>query len=65
MRTLHLARSTDEEKEMCLARLEAFHAQNADKAPAALKRLQEVALSRGNVFAELMNTVEVIGASQR
>jgi len=54
---LELARATEEEKQSQLDRLRRFRAQHAQQAPAALKRLQEVALSGGNVFAELMETV--------
>ncbi len=56
---LELARSTEEEKQSQLARLEAFHARNAKEAPAALARLRQVVIENGNVFAELMNTVRV------
>ncbi|MCB2189910.1 MAG: methylmalonyl-CoA mutase family protein [Deltaproteobacteria bacterium] len=54
---IELARSTEEEKQSQLARLAAFHADHAADAPAALAKLQEVALKGGNVFAELMETV--------
>ena len=55
--TVELARSTPEEKESQLARLAAFHQRNADAAPQALRRLQQTALSGGNIFAALMETV--------
>jgi methylmalonyl-CoA mutase len=55
--SVELARATDSEKESQLKRLEMFKDQNKKEAPAALKRLQEVALNHGNIFAELMNTV--------
>jgi len=54
---LELARATDEEKESQLTRLTAFHKQHEEKSPAALKRLQNVALADENIFAELMETV--------
>jgi methylmalonyl-CoA mutase len=54
---MELARSTDEEKQSQLARLRDFHTRHAQEAPPALKRLQDAALSGGNVFAELMETV--------
>ena len=54
---LELARATDEEKQSQLARLADFQRRHADEAPGALRRLQEVALSGGNIFAEMMDTV--------
>jgi methylmalonyl-CoA mutase len=59
-----LARATKEEKEQQIGNLRAFHEQNRDKAPAALKRLQETAISGGNIFAELMETVKVSSLGQ-
>ena len=54
---LELARATEEEKQSQLRRLREFQARHANEAPAALKRLKDTALSGGNVFAELMETV--------
>ncbi len=54
---VELARATEEEKLSQLSRLKAFHRRNEKEAPAALKRLQEAALSGKNIFAELMETV--------
>ncbi len=61
---MELARSTDEEKQSQLARLRDFHTRHAQEAPAALKRLQDAALSGGNVFAELMETVRSCSLGQ-
>jgi isobutyryl-CoA mutase len=52
-----LARATEQEKQSQLARLADFHTRHAGEAAAALTRLQQVAMSGGNVFAELMNAV--------
>jgi methylmalonyl-CoA mutase len=52
-----LIRSTEQEKQDQVAGVHAFQARNAAAAPAALRRLQEVAASGGNVFAELMESV--------
>jgi methylmalonyl-CoA mutase len=52
-------RSTTDEKEFQIAALNAFKKRHADKSAAALKRLQDVAISNGNLFAELMKTVKV------
>jgi isobutyryl-CoA mutase len=54
---LALARATEQEKQSQLNRRNAFMEKNKDKSPGALKRLKETALSGGNLFAELMQTV--------
>ncbi len=54
---LELARATEQEKQSQLKRRNAFMEKNRDKSPVALKRLKETALSGGNLFAELMETV--------
>jgi methylmalonyl-CoA mutase len=56
--SLELARSTDEEKDAQIERLASFHKKHAEKSPAALERLKEVALSNGNIFEELITTVK-------
>ena len=62
--TLELRRSTDEEKNEQIRRLADFHARHGGESPAALKRLQEVALSGGNIFAELLETVKSCSLGQ-
>ncbi|HVN34189.1 MAG TPA: fused isobutyryl-CoA mutase/GTPase IcmF [Casimicrobiaceae bacterium] len=62
--TVVLARSTAEEKESQLARLEAFHKRHADEAPAALAKLKQAVIDNGNVFAELVSTVRVASLGQ-
>lgn len=59
-----LARATKEEKEQQILNLRAFQDANKDKAPTALKTLQEVAINGGNIFAELMETVKVASLGQ-
>ncbi len=59
-----LTRSTPEEKQARLAHLRDFHARNADRAPAALARLQETARAGGNLFAELLTTVQSCSLGQ-
>jgi methylmalonyl-CoA mutase len=59
-----LARATKKEIESQLSRLADFHQRHEKEAPAALKRLQEVALSGGNIFAELMEAVRVCSLGQ-
>jgi len=62
--TPQLMRSTDEEKAQQLARLRAFQARHEERAPEALRRLQEAARRGGNVFGELMETVKVASLGQ-
>ncbi len=64
MTCVELARATDEEKESQLNRLADFHGRNEADAPAALERLQKVALFGENIFAELMSTVRVCSLGQ-
>ncbi|HEX9638546.1 MAG TPA: fused isobutyryl-CoA mutase/GTPase IcmF, partial [Acidobacteriota bacterium] len=61
---LELARATKEEKQAQLSGLRAFHERHAATAPAALERLQQAALSGGNLFAELMEAVRVCSLGQ-
>jgi methylmalonyl-CoA mutase len=51
-------RSTKEEKEQQIQNLQAFWKRNEEKTEEALKRLKEVAISNGNLFEELMETVK-------
>jgi methylmalonyl-CoA mutase len=57
-------RSTKEEKELQIQNLQAFWKRNEDKSEAALKRLKEVAVNNGNLFAELMETVKYCSLGQ-
>jgi methylmalonyl-CoA mutase len=59
-----LARATKEEIESQLKRVADFQARNEKRAPAALERLQKVALARENIFAELMDSVRVCSLGQ-
>jgi methylmalonyl-CoA mutase len=61
---LELARSTDEEKQSQLQRLQDFHTRHADKAPAMLKALQQAVIENKNVFAVLMDAVRVCSLGQ-
>ncbi len=62
--TLELARSTDEEKQSQLKRVEAFQIANVNKSPAMLKRLQQTVIENGNVFDVLMDAVRVCSLGQ-
>ena len=55
---LELIRSTDGEKEDQIRHLRAFQEAHNEDSDAALAALQKVARERGNVFAELMETVK-------
>ncbi len=59
-----LIRSTEDEKRQQVDNLGAFHRRNAAEAPAALARLVEVARSGGNLFEELMETVQFCSLGQ-
>ncbi|NOY69956.1 MAG: methylmalonyl-CoA mutase [Deltaproteobacteria bacterium] len=53
---IELARATEDEKKEQLKRRAEFVEKNLHHAPQALERLKKTALSKGNIFAELMNT---------
>jgi methylmalonyl-CoA mutase len=61
---VELARATVQEKQSQLERLADFHARHAQTAPAAIARLQETAISEGNVFAALMDAVRECSLGQ-
>jgi methylmalonyl-CoA mutase len=59
-----LIRSTEQEKQDQVGGVRAFQARNAADSPAALRKLQQVASSGGNVFGELMESVKVCSLGQ-
>ncbi|MCR9143359.1 MAG: methylmalonyl-CoA mutase family protein [bacterium] len=59
-----LMRSTDAEKEEQIAGVQAMQTAFADRAPDALQKLKQTALSGGNIFEELMETVKVATLGQ-
>ena len=61
---VELARATEAEKQSQLKRLAEFKKSHAKESPAALERLQNAALSGGNIFAELMDTVRTCSLGQ-
>jgi methylmalonyl-CoA mutase len=61
---LELARSTEEEKQGQLKRLQDFHARHAAASPAMLKKLQQAVMDNGNVFEVLMDAVRVCSLGQ-
>jgi methylmalonyl-CoA mutase len=61
---IELARSTEDEKQNQLQRLQSFHAHHADKSPQVLERLRQAALANDNVFAVLMDAVRCCSLGQ-
>ena len=57
-RDQELIRSTDKEKLQQIENVRSFQKTHASEANAAIETLQDVARSRGNVFAELISTVK-------
>ncbi len=57
-------RATKEEKEYQIAMLQNLHKANEETSKEMLKRLQDVAIRNGNVFAELMETVKYCSLGQ-
>jgi methylmalonyl-CoA mutase len=62
--SLELARSTDEEKQSQLKRLNDFHTLHANEAPAMLQRLKQAVIDNRNVFEVLMDAVRVCSLGQ-
>jgi methylmalonyl-CoA mutase len=61
---IELARSTTEEKESQIKRLNSFKEKNAEASAAALQRLRDAAINNENVFEELMSAVRVCSLGQ-
>ncbi|NHZ43555.1 fused isobutyryl-CoA mutase/GTPase IcmF [Massilia aquatica] len=61
---IELARSTDDEKQSQLTRLDDFHRRNAEQAPQVLAALQQAAIDNANVFEKLMEAVRVCSLGQ-
>jgi len=57
-------RSTTEEKELQIKNLQAFWKRNEAKSENELKKLKEVAINNGNLFAQLMETVKYCSLGQ-
>ena len=62
--TVELRRASPAEKDAQIASVRTFQEAHKAEAPAALDRLEQVALQGGNIFAELMNTVRVATLGQ-
>lgn len=59
-----LARTPPSRQRLQVERLRAFRSKHARRAPEALRRLEAVARAKGNVFVELLSTVEVCSLGQ-
>jgi methylmalonyl-CoA mutase len=64
MDKLELARSTEEEKQSQLKRLQDFHALHQVEAAEQIKRLQQAVIDNANVFEVLMDAVRVCSLGQ-
>jgi len=62
--SIELARSTEEEKQGQLQRLQDFQARHAAEAPAMVQRLQQAVMANDNVFSVLMDAVRVCSLGQ-
>ena len=61
---MEVIRSTTEEKEQQIFNLQNFHKRNESSSTEALRKLQQVAISNGNLFEELMETVKYCSLGQ-
>lgn len=61
---MELARASKEEKETQINNLRDFQAKHEAKVEHALERLKQVAMSGGNIFEELMSTVQMASLGQ-
>ncbi len=62
--SMEIARASKEEKDAQITNLQAFQKRHAEKNVEALKRLKQAAVTGGNIFAELMETVKVASLGQ-
>jgi len=61
---MELARASKEEKELQIQNLKEFHKKHEQACEEALERLKKTAVSNGNIFEELMETVKVASLGQ-
>jgi methylmalonyl-CoA mutase len=61
---IELARSTEDEKQSQLTRLNDFHTRHAAEAPVQLARLQQAVIENRNVFEVLMDAVRCCSLGQ-
>ncbi len=61
---VELRRGTEEEKQSQIKRLHSFQQKHHNESAKALKKLQQVVINNGNIFAELMETVKSCSLGQ-
>jgi isobutyryl-CoA mutase len=61
---IHVTRTTDQEKQDRLARLDAFHQKNRERSIEALAQLKEAVLTDRNIFEVLLDTVQYASLGQ-
>jgi methylmalonyl-CoA mutase len=61
---IELARATQEEKELQIHNLRDFQSRHAELSASKLEQLKQVAMSGGNIFEELMETVQYCSLGQ-
>ena len=64
LETIELARSTEDEKQSQLKRLQDFHARNGEDASVMRQRLRQAAIDNANLFEVLMDAVRVCSLGQ-
>ena len=62
--SMEIARASKQEKDAQINNLRAFQERHANKSVEALNRLKQAAVTGGNIFAELMETVKVASLGQ-
>ena len=62
--SMEIARASKQEKDAQITNLQAFQARHTAQIDEALQRLKQVAVTGGNIFAELMETVKVASLGQ-
>lgn len=62
--SMEIARASKQEKELQIHNLQAFQTHHQADCEASLNKLKEVALSGGNIFEQLMETVKVASLGQ-
>ncbi|MFC7685846.1 fused isobutyryl-CoA mutase/GTPase IcmF [Ureibacillus sp. GCM10028918] len=62
--SMEIARASKEEKELQIHNLQAFQTRHQTECEASLNKLKEVALTGGNIFEQLMETVQVASLGQ-
>lgn len=61
---MEITRASEHEKKEILVNLDEFHNQHSKEVKESLSKLREVTLTNGNVFEELLNTVESASMGQ-